>query len=164
MAWGGRRGPTGGASSSSLWGWGDSVLPPPPSSWPAERAFGGLSNCLRGPLSPLPAAVTARFLPARRALRRRARAGRGARPRRYGTGQDEPIRRFISGWRGRHFVRAAIKAARRRPARSVAAGSVSGGFAVRRPRSGSRRPHADLLLREARPAAAATARGGRGSC
>lgn len=39
-------------------------------------AFGGLSNCLLGPL-PLPSAVTARFPPARRAVRRRAREGAG---------------------------------------------------------------------------------------
>lgn len=84
------------------------------------RAFGGLSNCLLRPL-PRPAAVTARFPPARRAVRRRAREGRGSRRRRYATQPNEPIGRFISGWRGRHFVRVGINARWGPPSRLVAA-------------------------------------------
>lgn len=84
------------------------------------RAFGGLSNCLLW-LLPRPTAVTARFPPARRAVRRRTWEGRGARRRRYATRPNGPIRRFISGWRGRHFVRVGINARWGPPARLVAA-------------------------------------------
>lgn len=161
MAWGGRRGPPGCASSSSGEGGGglSASPPPPPGASPAERAFGGLSNCLRGPL-PLPAAVTARFLPARRALRRRARAGAGRAAATLRNGTERANQEI-------HF----------RVARApFCEGGYKGGPAPTRPFSccwervgwvhsapASQLPHADSLPREARPAAAATARGGRAS-
>lgn len=116
-------------------------LPPPSRASAAERAFGGLSNCLPGSL-PRPTAVTARFPPARRAVRRRARAGRGARSRRYGTRRDEPIRRFISGWRGRHFVRVDINRRWGPPPVQLLLRSSDCAAVVRRP-CGSRLLHAD---------------------
>lgn len=95
-------------------------LPPPSRASPTEEHLAGFLTASRG-RSPLPTAVTARFPPARRAVRRRAREGRGARQRRYATRPNEPIRRFISGWRGRHFVRVDINVRWGPPARLVAA-------------------------------------------
>lgn len=81
---------------------------------PADRAFRGLSNCPQVPL-PLPPAVTARFSarPPSSALAHRARVGHAAATLRSGRG--EPIRGFISGWRGRHFVRRDINGRWGRP-------------------------------------------------
>lgn len=134
--------------------------PPPPGASPAEGAFGGLSNCLREPL-PLPAAVTARFLPSRRALRRRARAGaeRAVVTLRNGTGRANQEIHFRvaqapfceSGYKGGPAPSHPFSCCWERVGWVCSA-------------SASQLSHADSLPREARPAAAATARGGRGSC
>lgn len=93
------------------------ALPFPPSALlprPRRRKehLAGFLTAVAGRSPPPPPRGSDCALSARppRSAQARAWVGRGARRRRYGTRRAGPIRRFISGWRGRHFVRAAIKA------------------------------------------------------